>query len=278
MRCGLPFTDCTSATEVTSAETAKITATKTAEAVIVAAAAATATPKAAAGEKYPAAATTTVITAGTPVAVIIAATAIVSTVAAIIAPGTPRNAGNDNEDQDDQKDPGQSSRTTGRTGFRGAVVGIFTQAQFHDGIHCPVDTLEVVPFPEGGDNDILNDGKSRSVRQKSLRAITGLNGDLALIFGNEQQNAVVVFLTADSPGSGQPVSIVKNIFPFQAIFGHYHDLGGGFVGIGAQLLPELYHLLTGQQAGKIVYQKIGWFRNLFLCQSQHGDQAQQQTG
>ena len=162
----LPVSDSATATKITAAETAEISATEAAPAVTTAtaAASATATETTAAGQEDPAATAST--SPGSPVTVAIAASPVISAavIIIIVVAGFSKDHSQDDESENKNEDPDAGSETVRLTPTLGAVVGVFAPAQFHDPVNSAINTLKVVAFPEGRDNGILNNVKCNGIR------------------------------------------------------------------------------------------------------------------
>src|SRR5690606_22839018 len=75
----------------------------------------------------------------------------------------------------------------------------FAGSRPHQHAHRPLDPGGELALPEGGDQHLADDAGRLRVRDATFEAIAHLDADLAVLLGDEQQQPLVLFLTAELP-------------------------------------------------------------------------------
>src|SRR5213075_1729564 len=77
-------------------------------------------------------------------------------------------------------------------------------------------------------NDAFADDDARHrVGQEDARAISGLDPDLVLLGRNQQDDTVVLLLATDPPLAAEPIAIILDRPPLEAVDGRDHELPPG---------------------------------------------------
>ncbi len=134
----------------------------------------------------------------------------------------------------------------------GVVHGLILPGQgLHDGLAAGDDAVHHVAPLEGGQDPGLDDVRGDGVGQGAFQAITHLDTHLALVLGDEQQDAVILALLADAPVATELIAVLLYGLAIQAVDGDHHQLDAAALLEGGQLLGQLVGLLAGHQAGVI---------------------------
>ena len=98
-----------------------------------------------------------------------------------------------------------------------------------DCICSPVEAGVIISFFEFGDNHPFYDPSGHGIGQEFFHPVPGVDGDAAVIPGQEDQDAVVFFFLPYSPSVSPLGSQVLNILSFRGGDNCNDDLGRGAV-------------------------------------------------
>ncbi len=123
--------------------------------------------------------------------------------------------------------------------------------QLHQLLHAGLQSAEIVALLELRGDDLGDDALGDGVGNGAFQPVADFDAHGAVVFGDEQQHAVVLRLTAQLPRLGHANAVLLDGFRRGA--GHHEDgdLAAFARGEGSQFLIERGGLLRGEGAGEV---------------------------
>ncbi len=111
-------------------------------------------------------------------------------------------------------------------GTQGRRIGVFALDRADDGGDAVNDALVIVSLAKGRGNDQVDNAAGEEIGQPAFETVAHFDAYLALFFGNEQENPVVLAFLADFPGIDNLDAVGLDRLSLQGIDGQHGDLGG----------------------------------------------------